>query len=115
MDCGLCVVNGKIILVGGIDGRTGPLLDSVVEWDPDTGKWSNLNNLRIPRWLPRICVNGGNIYIAGGISLHDDDGQVVHFDSWNLWNLQESPSELRLWARTNSNQLRVYSIVSGIK
>jgi len=100
--CGLCVVNGKIILVGGIDVNTSNSLDSVVEWDPDTGRWRNLNNLMIPRYGAKICVLDGNIYIAGGWRSLEDGLLPLDSNHWEVLNLQETHPEWRLWARTNS-------------
>ena len=67
-DCGVCVVDGKIILIGGRgEGRMlEDTLDSVIEWDPITDKWRHLNKLKSPRAGPKICVTGGKIFVAGG-------------------------------------------------
>ena len=83
------------------------MLDSVVEWDPDTGKWRYLMKLRVPRWWADICVNEGNIYIYGGSTSEDLDSADIE-----VLNLQENHSECRSWARTTSGNIRADSMVN---
>ena len=80
---------------------------------PDTGKWRNHDNLMNPRYWAKICVNDGNIYIAGGFTL-DDEGDPVRLYSndWEVLNLQENHPEWRLWPLTNPDNIGSSSMVN---
>ncbi len=62
---GTAVLNGKVLLIGGIDSR-GRILASVDEYDPATGRWREVAPMPTPRMeLAATEVNGVVYAIAG--------------------------------------------------
>jgi N-acetylneuraminic acid mutarotase len=58
------VVNGRIYVIGGIDGVD--RLPTVEEYDPATDTWTRKANMPTPRWNLATCELNGKIYAIGG-------------------------------------------------
>lgn len=60
-------VNGMVYAVGGY-GAEGNIIGSAEAYDPDTGKWTLIESLRLPRWGCFACGFEGKLYVMGGRS-----------------------------------------------
>ena len=60
------VVDGKIYVIGGDDGRPGNSSPTVEEYDPATDTWSRKTDMPTSRWGLASCSFNGKIYAIGG-------------------------------------------------
>lgn len=60
-------VNGMVYAVGGY-GAGGDIISSAEAYDPNTGKWTPIESLRLPRWGCFACGFEGKLYVMGGRS-----------------------------------------------
>ncbi|XP_030542023.1 F-box/kelch-repeat protein At1g67480-like [Rhodamnia argentea] len=60
-------VNGMVYAVGGY-GADGNIIGSAEAYDPNTGKWTLIESLRLPRWGCFACGFEGKLYVMGGRS-----------------------------------------------
>ncbi len=58
-------LNGRIYLVGGLDGRWGPL-DNAWAYDPEADSWTAKASLPTARGALAAVTLGGKIYAIGG-------------------------------------------------
>ena len=74
---GSAVVNGKIYVIGGLDGG-GFFSDSVEEYDPATDTWSSKASMPTGRRDLAVSVVNGKIYAIGGIGY--DPNNILIYD-----------------------------------
>ena len=63
-DAGAAVVDGKVLVVGGISGHN--FLSSVEVYNPSTNTWQMGPSLKAPRSGMGVAVLEGTVYVAGG-------------------------------------------------
>ena len=68
--CAICVIDGKVILIGGEDGVN--TFDRVIEYDTDKNSWRHLNNMLMPRMKHKICVIDRKIHVLNGWRYNPD-------------------------------------------
>ena len=70
--------NGKVLVVGGYDGRPPTVLNSAELYDPATGTWGITGNLNTPRagWHTATLLPNGKVLVVGGI--FDRDGHTTN-------------------------------------
>jgi len=64
MNCGACIVNGKIYAIGGWTNAN--VLATMEEYDPDKDEWNTKSSMKIPRGVLATVAVNGKIYAIGG-------------------------------------------------
>ena len=68
---GICTLDGKIYMTGGISGRSGSekIYKSVYMYDPSKDKWTSKADMNDPRTFHVSLAFNGKIYVFGGASV----------------------------------------------
>jgi N-acetylneuraminic acid mutarotase len=81
---GYCVVNDKVYLTGGVYGSgtyytnnklTGSVTNAVLEYNPYTNQWAEVNTMLTPRYGHATAVVDNVIYVIGGV---DSNGVLLN-------------------------------------
>ncbi len=72
------LLNGKVLVMGGYDGRPATILNSAELYDPATGTWSYTGNLNTARagFHTATRLQNGKVLVVGGII--DRDGHTTN-------------------------------------
>jgi N-acetylneuraminic acid mutarotase len=83
---GVCVVDGLIYVLGGLDSENG-CISSVHRFDPVANVWSAVAPMSAPRVALGYFVLGGSIYVVGGFDGEDRLSSMERYsvasDSWS--------------------------------
>ena len=72
-------LGGKVYLIGGYDGRWGPV-DNVWAYDPESDTWAAKAGLPTPRGALGAAVVDGMIFTIGGHDEQQDLGATEQYD-----------------------------------
>eukprot|EP00964_Phaeocystis_antarctica_P014878 scaffold8219_cov58-Phaeocystis_antarctica.AAC.2 len=106
---GCVALNGKIYVVGGLEG--GSYTDSAEVYDPQTDGWQPLAKMSTARYGFGLAAVGGKIYAIGGF-----DGRVAlqSIEAYNpqlgTWTLVASMSATRIYHATVVLDGKIYAM-----
>jgi len=71
-----CVINDKILVIGGADknGLPSESVRNIMEYDPELNKWRKKSDMPEAIVSPSSCILNGKIYIIGGMGLENNVG-----------------------------------------
>jgi len=90
------VLNGKLLAVGGHDGKR--CLSSVESYDPETDTWSPVADMTVPRYGAGVAVLNGFLYCVGGRSSRVEKIVEKYNPDTNSWSLVTKMNHSRTYA-----------------
>ena len=86
-DAVLAAANGKLFALGG-ELHDGEIMDTVEEFDPQTGVWRGRHALPVAVCMTAAVTVDGTIYVIGGDAKHGPSASVQRYqpasDTWSL-------------------------------
>jgi N-acetylneuraminic acid mutarotase len=105
---GSATVNGKIYVIGGLDGTT--LRDETMVYDPATDTWGFVSSIPSPRSQLGVCAANGKIYAIGGNNLGAVKTVEEYDPTTDTWSTKSPmPTELQNFATAVVNG-KIYAI-----
>ena len=94
-DAGVCMINDKIYVVGGYDGR-GVVYKCAECYNVKTDSWSRVRDMNVGRWGAAVVVGNDCLYVVGGMG--EGRSRLSSIEVYNTrnntWTLFPSSSKM---------------------